>query len=310
MMAVCQTYAEGRPADLSVHEGREAQKWLTGAHRVVERAREHISMRLRHLAGAREIGAPLQTPRRVYSYQQQEKRRAKLMAYSRTRRAGSKPWKQVEEAVARARLQAAKAIGTPERSQLAEGVDTTSEETGGGQQRDSTGPRTPGGTEVDLVDSTSESDTSDPGGMPQLFRGAEGLSACPSKLLRMPPHEPGNEEAAWDVGEPPAAESRKESPGHGQSQEVGTGSSLTEMGDDGAQAPAPNRPSGGNDEFARELASAMSNIASLVIKASGHSVSNGGWLYFDGESEDYCTFRSKCRLFQGLTTRRPRRWRW
>jgi hypothetical protein len=81
MMAVCRTYAEGRPADLSVHEGREAQKWLTGAHGVVERAREHISMRLRHLAGAREIGAPLQTPRRVYSYQQQEKRRAKLMAY-------------------------------------------------------------------------------------------------------------------------------------------------------------------------------------------------------------------------------------
>jgi hypothetical protein len=38
MMAVCRTYAEGRPADLSVHEGREAQKWLTGAHRVVERA--------------------------------------------------------------------------------------------------------------------------------------------------------------------------------------------------------------------------------------------------------------------------------
>jgi hypothetical protein len=85
MMAVCRTYAEGRPADLSVHEGREAQKWLTGAHGVVERAREHISMRLRHLAGAREIGAPLQTPRRVYSYQQQEKRRARVMAYSRTR---------------------------------------------------------------------------------------------------------------------------------------------------------------------------------------------------------------------------------
>jgi hypothetical protein len=27
-------------------------------------------------------------------------------------------------------------------------------------------------------------------------------------------------------------------------------------------------------------------------------VSNGGWLYFNGESEDYCTFRAKCRLFQ------------
>ncbi len=27
-------------------------------------------------------------------------------------------------------------------------------------------------------------------------------------------------------------------------------------------------------------------------------MSNGGWLYFSGESEDYCTFRAKCRLFQ------------
>ncbi|MFO0001524.1 MAG: hypothetical protein ACK559_10360, partial [bacterium] len=95
------------------------------------------------------------------------------------RNPGSKPRRRV----ARARLQAARAIGTPERSQLAEGVDTGSEETGSGQQKDSTGPRTPGRTEVDLVDSTSESDTSDPGGMPQLFRGAAGLSACPSKLL-------------------------------------------------------------------------------------------------------------------------------
>jgi hypothetical protein len=42
----------------------------------------------------------------------------------------------------------------------------------------------------------------------------------------------------------------------------------------------------------------MSTIASLVIKASGRSVSNGGWLYFNGKSEDYCTFRAKCRLFQ------------
>ncbi|MFN9909586.1 MAG: hypothetical protein ACK56F_26295, partial [bacterium] len=117
-------------------------------------------------------------------------------------------------------------------------------------------------------------------------------------MLRALPHETGNEEATWDTGELPAAEPREESPGRRQSQEPGTGSSLAKMGDDGAQAPAPNQPSGGNDEFARELASAMSNIASLVIKASGRSVSNGGWLYFDGESEDYCTFRSKCRLFQ------------
>ena len=61
---------------------------------------------------------------------------------------------------------------------------------------------------------------------------------------------------------------------------------------------APDQPPGESDEFARELASTMSTIGILVIKASGRSVSNGGWLYFNGESEDYCAFRAKCRLFQ------------
>jgi hypothetical protein len=42
----------------------------------------------------------------------------------------------------------------------------------------------------------------------------------------------------------------------------------------------------------------MSAIASLVIRASGRSVSNRGWLYFNGASEEYRTFRTKCRLFQ------------
>jgi hypothetical protein len=42
----------------------------------------------------------------------------------------------------------------------------------------------------------------------------------------------------------------------------------------------------------------MSAIASLVKRASGRSVSNGGWLYFNGVSEDCRTFRTKCRLFQ------------
>jgi hypothetical protein len=139
--------------------------------------------------------------------------------------------------------------------------------------------------------------------MPQLFRGAAGLSACPPKLLCMLPRELGNEEAkneeaARDVGELPSADTREESPGRRLSQAAGTGSSSTERGDGSAQAPAPDQPPGGNDEFARELASAMSTIASLVIKASGRSVSKGGWLYFNGESGDYCTFRAKCRLFQ------------
>jgi hypothetical protein len=190
-----------------------------------------------------------------------------------------------------------------ERSQLAEEVDTGSEETKSGQQRDSACPRTPSRAEVDLVDSTSESDTSDPGGMPQLFRGAAGLSACPPKLLCVLPRQPGHEKARREVAvqeaeELPAADTREESLRLELPQVAGTGSSSTEMGDGGAQALAPDQPSGGNDEFARELASAMSTIASLVIKASGRSVSNGGWLYFNGKSKDYCTFRAKCRLFQ------------
>jgi hypothetical protein len=110
--------------------------------------------------------------------------------------------------------------------------------------------------------------------------------------------EPKSEEAARDGGKLPTADTRGESPGRRQSQAAETGFRSTEMGDDSAQAPAADQPPGGNDEFARELASAMSTIASLVIKASGRSVSNGGWLYFNGESEDYCTFRAKCRLFQ------------
>ena len=85
MMAVCRTYAEVKRADLPVHEGKEAQKWLTGAHGNVKRAHEHIGMHIRRLAGAGEFGAPLQTPKRVYSHQQQEKRRAKVLAYRRTK---------------------------------------------------------------------------------------------------------------------------------------------------------------------------------------------------------------------------------
>jgi hypothetical protein len=111
MMAVCRTYAEVKRDDLPVHEGREAQEWLTGAHGNVKRAREHIGMHIRRLAGAGEFGTPLQTPKRAYSHQQQVKRRARVMAYSRTRGAGTKPQEQAEEAAARARLQAARATG-------------------------------------------------------------------------------------------------------------------------------------------------------------------------------------------------------
>ncbi len=105
------------------------------------------------------------------------------------------------------------------------------------------------------MDSTSESDTSDPGGMPQLFRGAAGLSACPPRLLRMLPRQPDHEKARREVAvqeaeELPAVDTREESLRLELPRVVGTGSSSTEMGDGSAQAPAPGRPPGGNDEFA------------------------------------------------------------
>jgi hypothetical protein len=86
--------------------------------------------------------------------------------------------------------------------------------------------------------------------------------------------------AVQEAEELPAVDAREESLRLELPQVAGTGSSSTEMGDGGAQAPAPDQPSGGNDEFARELAGAMSTIASLVIKASGRSVSNGGVAVF------------------------------
>jgi len=42
----------------------------------------------------------------------------------------------------------------------------------------------------------------------------------------------------------------------------------------------------------------MSAIANLVVKATGRSVNNGGWLYFSGVQEDYQPFKARCQLFQ------------
>jgi hypothetical protein len=119
----------------------------------------------------------------------------------------------------------------------------------------------------------------------------------------MLPRRPDNEKVRREVAvqeaeELPAVDAREESPGLRLPQVAGTDSSSKKTGDGDAKVPAPDQPPGGSDEFARELASTMSTIASLVIKASGQSVSNDGWLYFNGESEDYRTFRAKCRLFQ------------
>ncbi len=174
MMAVCRIYAEVELADLPVREGKEAQGWLMITHRNIERAREHIGMRIR---GAREWGAPPSLPKRRYSYRQKEKRRAIRATF------------QAETAATRARLQTARATGMPGRSQLAGKADTETEETRSGQPRDPNCPRTPSGARAYLVDSTSESDTSDPGGMPQRLRGPAGLVACPPNLPNTLPRQ-------------------------------------------------------------------------------------------------------------------------
>ncbi len=75
-------------------------------------------------------------------------------------------------------------------------------------------------------------------------------------------------------------------------------SSPAEVGDSDEETPALGQSLGQGDEFARELAGTMSAIANLVVKATGRSVSNGGWLYFSGAREDYHPFRARCQLFQ------------
>ncbi len=352
-MAVCRIYAEVELADLPVREGKEARGWLTSAHQDAERAREHIGEHIRKREGLRALLYPDMED----SSPRSQRRRARGVAFLEAKGANAKPRKQAKEAAARARLQASRATEAPGGSQLAGEADTKTEGTRSGRQRDPTCPRTPNGAEANLVDSTSESDTSDPGGVPQLFRRPRILGACPPKLPRMLPRRQAatrgfaprptvvtkprkrtggptllrkperkiriggatdtgivlqvarrareedngkvrSEVAVHGAEELPTADARRESPGFRLPQGAGTDSSSIEAGNGDVRAPAPDQPPGESDEFARELASTMSAIASLVIKASGRSVSNGGWLYFNGASKDYRTFRTKCRLFQ------------
>ncbi len=89
-----------------------------------------------------------------------------------------------------------------------------------------------------------------------------------------------------------------ESPRHGQLRGLGINPDPVGVEAGGVRTPVPDQPLEGNDEFARDLASTMSAIASLVIRASGRSVSNGGCLYFSKGSREYRPFKAKCRLFQ------------
>ena len=42
----------------------------------------------------------------------------------------------------------------------------------------------------------------------------------------------------------------------------------------------------------------MNAIANQVIRASGKSVKNGGWPYFDGTFKEYPSFKRKFRTYQ------------
>jgi hypothetical protein len=50
--------------------------------------------------------------------------------------------------------------------------------------------------------------------------------------------------------------------------------------------------------FAQGLTNAMNAIANQVIRASGKSVKNGGWPYFDGTFKEYPSFKRKFRTYQ------------
>jgi hypothetical protein len=58
MAEACRIYPEVELTDLPVGKGKEAQKWLTGAHGNVKRAHERIDMHIKRLGGAGELAKP------------------------------------------------------------------------------------------------------------------------------------------------------------------------------------------------------------------------------------------------------------
>jgi hypothetical protein len=343
MMAVCRIYAEVEWADLSAHEGERAQKWLMITHKNIEHAREHVAMRIRE---AGEWGAPPSLPEGRYSYRQEDRRRTVRATL------------QAEAAATRVRLQAVEANGVSGRPQPVTKVSTEIEEIRGSRPRGPAYPCAPSGTKAGLAKLDSETDTSDPGGMSQLFREPRALSAgLPEALRGLMGRWAATRGTAPRPGEAAEPQAKAEGPtplgdreckvckggtsdtsivsqavaqgaevegdegvgseaavqGAGESLEsdddegnsglrpvlgARADSSPVRMGDRDEGTPTPGQSPGEGSEFARELASTMSAIASLVVKATGRSVSNGGWLYFSGEREDYRPFRARCRLFQ------------
>jgi hypothetical protein len=66
----------------------------------------------------------------------------------------------------------------------------------------------------------------------------------------------------------------------------------------GGGAGAGGPPLDGFSRFAQGLTNAMNAIANQVIRASGKSVKNGGWPYFDGTFKEYPSFKRKFRTYQ------------
>ncbi len=176
MMAVCRIYAEVELADPPVREGKEAKGWQTSAHKDAECAPEHIGARVKEREG---LGALLH-PDMADSSPHVQRRRARGAAFVEAKSASACSQKKDQGAADWARRQASR---TPE--------------------RDPARPHAPHGTEMDLVDRTSESDTSDPGGVPQLFRRSSAPDT-PSQRTQQAapvPNKPpeGNNEFAQEL---------------------------------------------------------------------------------------------------------------
>jgi hypothetical protein len=247
MMAVCRIYAEVELADLPVHEGERAQKWLMITHKNIERAREHIGMRIRD---AGEWGAPPSLPEGRYSCRQRDRRwavRATLQA---------------EAAATRARLQAVRTGGMLGKPQPAAKADAEPRVKARGPTllRDPECKVCTGGTSGTSIVSRA------------IAQGAEEEGDG----------EAGSEATVQGAGESSESDNDERGSGFRPVLRARADSSPTEVGDSDEETPTLGQSPGEGDEFARELANTMSAIANLVVKATGRSVSNGGWLYFSG----------------------------
>ncbi len=351
MVAVCQIYMEVGLANLPVREGKEAKEWLIGAHRDAERTRGHIGARIRRLDELKALLSP--------GKKGLQQKRALRAVFWETEGASVMSRRRARGAANRARSQANKTL------KVTTEFPGSKRKMGGGSDYQHVSDK----AEVDLVDSTSESGTSDPGGMPQLLRGPRAPGNCPPKAPRMLPRRQmaarrfaqrpvvvakprkktggptllrkleseiskgrsadngvtlritqrtreddggkvTTEMAMQEAEEPSTTDNDEGSSGFRPALRARADSSPVEVGDGNAEAPTPEQPPGEGDEFARELASTMRAIANLVVKASGRSVSNGGWLYFIGAREDSVRSEQSASYSRRLTTGQPRRSLW